>query len=137
MYMVDEKGKQHNLQFAAENDWITDIRSLHKEVPSLLYIEAIEPSTILQIGKKDLRQLYNKYHTFDRNFRVITEDQFIELQNRVLQNISSTGQERYQAFLEQYPHLANRLPNTQIASYLGITPEFLSIIRAKKSKRKI
>ena len=135
MYRVDEKGKEHNLQFAAEHDWITDIRSLHKEVPSLLYIEAIEPSTILQIGKKDLRQLYDKYHTFDRNFRVITEDQFIELQNRVLQNISSTGQERYQAFLKQYPHLANRLPNTQIASYLGITPEFLSIIRAKKPKR--
>lgn len=133
MYTVDNKGKEHNLQFAAEEDWITDIASLHKEKPSQMYIEAMEPSTIFQIGKADLRQLYDKYHTFDRNFRVIIEDKFIELQNRVLQSISSTGQERYKVFLEQYPHLANRLPNTQIASYLGITPEFLSMIRAKKS----
>lgn len=135
MYKVDDKGKEHNLQFAAENDWITDIASLHKEKPSQMYIEAIEPSVILQIGKTDLRYLYDHYHTFDRNFRVITEDKLIELQNRVLQDISSTGQERYTFFLEQYPHLANRLPNTQIASYLGITPEFLSVIRAKKVKK--
>jgi CRP-like cAMP-binding protein len=135
MYKVDDKGKEHNLQFAAENDWITDIASLHKEKPSQMYIEAIEPSVIFQIGKADLWYLYDRYHTFDRNFRVITEDKLIELQNRVLQNISSTGQERYTFFLEQYPHLANRLPNTQIASYLGITPEFLSVIRAKKVKK--
>ncbi len=62
-------------------------------------------------------------------FKVIIENKFVELQNRVLQNISSTAQQRYLHFLEQYPHLANRLPNTQIASYLGITPEFLSKIR--------
>jgi CRP-like cAMP-binding protein len=63
---------------------------------------------------------------------VIIENKFIELQSRVLQNISSTAQERYKTFLSQYPNLANRLPNTQIASYLGITPEFLSKIRAEK-----
>ena len=132
MYKVDNNGKEHNLQFAAENDWIADIGSLHKEKPSQLYIEAIEPSDVLQIGKSDLWQLCTQYHAFDRNFRVIVEEKFIELQNRVLLNISSTGQDRYKAFLEQYPHLANRLPNTQIASYLGITPEFLSKIRANK-----
>jgi len=131
MYKVDENGKEHNLQFAAENDWLADIDSLHNERPSKLYIEAIEPSQILQIAKSDLWYLYTHYHKFDRIFRVMIENKFIELQNRVLQNISSTAYERYNSFLEQYPNLSRRLPNTQIASYLGITPEFLSKIRGE------
>lgn len=132
MYAIDKNMHEHNLQFTAENDWIADIGSLHNEKPSQLYIEAIEPSLILQIAKKDLWHLYTYYPKFDRNFRVIIENKFIELQSRVLQNISSTAQERYKTFLHQYPNLAKRLPNTQIASYLGITPEFLSKIRAEK-----
>jgi CRP-like cAMP-binding protein len=135
MYRVDKKGAEHNIQFAAENDWIADIGSFHNEMPSRLYIEAIEPSIILQISKYDLWFLYTNYPKFDRNFRVIIEDKFIELQNRVLQNISSTAEERYQTFLGQYPNLSNRLPNTQIASYLGITPEFLSKIRNGIAKK--
>ncbi|KLT70507.1 MULTISPECIES: Crp/Fnr family transcriptional regulator [Flavobacterium] len=129
MYGVDKTGKEHNLLFATENDWIADIDSLHKEKPSKLYIEAIEPSTILQISKGDLWYLYTNYPKFDRNFRVIIEDKYIELQNRLLQTFSSTAYERYEFFLEQYPKLSMRLPNTQIASYLGVTPEFLSKIR--------
>lgn len=129
MYAVDKFAKEHNLLFAAENDWITDLSSFYSEKPSLVYIEAIEPSTILQIKHSDLLNLYINYHKFDRNFRIIVEQKYIELQNRVLQNISSTAEERYLTFLEQYPKLSNRLPNTQIASYIGITPEFLSKIR--------
>jgi CRP-like cAMP-binding protein len=72
---------------------------------------------------------------FNRTFRVIIENRFVELENRVLQTISSTAEERYLTFLKQYPQLSNRLPNTQIASYLGITPEFLSKIRNKISKK--
>nr|MBU3857701.1 Crp/Fnr family transcriptional regulator [Flavobacterium sp. MC2016-06] len=129
MYGVDKTGKEHNLLFATENDWVADIDSLHKEKPSKLYIEAIEPSTILQISKGDLWYLYTNYPKFDRNFRVIIEDKYIELQNRLLQTFSSTAYERYEFFLEQYPKLSKRLPSTQIASYLGVTPEFLSKIR--------
>ncbi len=132
MYAVDKNGKEHNLQFAAENDWIADIGSLHQEVPSKLYIEAIEPSVVLQLSKDDLWHLYTNYHKFDRIFRVSIENKFIELQTRVLQTISSTAYERYEAFLSQYPTLSNQLPNTQIASYLGITPEFLSKIRSER-----
>ena len=129
MYGVGKKGSEHNIQFSAENEWIADIGSFHSEKPSKLFIEAIEPSVILQIKKEDLLFLYVNLPKFDRNFRVIIEDKFIELQSHVLQNISSTAEERYLAFLEKYPKLARRLPNTQIASYLGITPEFLSNVR--------
>lgn len=135
MYGVSKKGTEHNIQFSPENDWIADISSFHSEKPSKLFIEAIEPSVILQIKKQDLLFLYVNLPKFDRNFRVIIEDKFIELQNHLLQNISSTAEERYLAFLDKYPKLAMRLPNTQIASYLGITPEFLSKIRKELSQK--
>ena len=135
MYGIDENGKEHNIQFAAENDWITDIGSFYSDKPSKLYIEAIEPSVILQIEKLDLYFLFISIPKLTRIFKVIIEDKFVELQNRVLQNISSTAQQRYLSFLEQYSNLALRLPNTQIASYLGITPEFLSKIRKELSSK--
>lgn len=135
MYKVDDAAKEHNLMFACENDWVTDIGSFHSEEASQLYIEAIEPSTIIQIAKKDLLFIYTNFPKFDRNFRVIIEDKYIELQNRLLQTISSAAEERYMCFLDQYPHLQNRLPNTQIASYIGITPEFLSRIRGEMTRK--
>ncbi len=132
MYGVDKSGTEYNLVFAAEDDWVADIASLHKELPSKLSIEAVEASTILQISKGDLWYLYTHYPKFNRNFRVIIEDKYTELQNRLLQTFSATAHERYEQFLSQYPKLANRLPSTQIASYLGITPEFLSKIRSER-----
>ncbi|SFE77213.1 Crp/Fnr family transcriptional regulator [Spirosoma endophyticum] len=141
-FQVDKKGVEHNLQFAAENDrpaarWIMEIDSFYAEKPSRVYIEAIEPSVILQISKPDLLHLFMHNPKFDRNFRVIIENRFVELENRVLQAISSTAEERYVTFLDQYPNLSQRLPNTQIASYLGITPEFLSKIRKEISKKQV
>ncbi|MBL7901030.1 MAG: Crp/Fnr family transcriptional regulator [Bacteroidia bacterium] len=132
LYGMDKTGKEHNLLFAAEDEWIADLDSLHKEKPSKLFIEAIEPGTILQVSKGDLWYLYTNYPKFDRNFRVIIEDKFIELQNRLLQTFSSSAHERYAFFLAHYPKLARRLPSTQIASYLGVTPEFLSKIRNER-----
>lgn len=129
MFAVDPKGTEHNIQFAAENDWIADIGSFHSGKPSALFIEALEPSIILQIKQQDLYFLYTNILKLNSILRVIIENNYVELQNRVLQNISSTAQQSYRTFLEQYPSLAQRLPNNQIASYLGITPEFLSKIR--------
>ncbi len=135
MYGIDDKGYEHNIQFAAEGDWIADIGSFHSKKYSKLFIEAIEPSEIIQIEQQDLYFLHINIPKLDRIFKVIVENKFIELQNRVLLNISSTAELRYLSFLEQYPNLASRLPNTQIASYLGITPEFLSKIRKDLSKK--
>lgn len=134
MYKVDESAKEHNLHFSIENQWITDIGSFHWEKPSQLYIEAIEPSIILQISKKDLIYFYERSIKFNRIFRVIVEDEFVLLQNRLLQTISTTAEQRYLEFIELYPSLFNRISNVQVASYLGITPEFLSNIRKKLSQ---
>ena len=134
MYMVDENGKEHNLQFSVENWWIGDIGSFHSEQPSKLYIEAMENSVILQIKKENQLKLFVDFPKFNRIFRVFTEKALISFQRRVLQNISSTAEERYLDFIERYPYFFNRISNVQIASYLGVTPEFLSTIRKRLAK---
>jgi len=136
MYKIDEQGVIHILQFATENYWILDLGSFHGEKPSELNIDAIEDTMVLQISHKDLISLYLQASKFDRIFRVLTENSFVGLQKRLLQNISSTAEERYQSFLDAYPHLVNRLSQTQVASFLGITPEFLSRLRNRLSKSK-
>lgn len=134
MYFVDKKGKEHNIQFAVENWWIGDIGSFHSEEPSKLYIEAIENSVILQITKQNQLDLFVNYPKFNQIFRVFTENALVACQRRVLQNISSTAEERYLDFVKRYPYFFNRISNVQIASFLGVTPEFLSTIRKKITK---
>jgi CRP-like cAMP-binding protein len=136
MYKIDEQGAIHILQFATENYWIMDLGSFHGEKPSELNMDAIEDTMVLQISRNDLISLYMQAPKFDRIFRVLIENSFVGLQKRLLQNISSTAEERYQSFLDTYPHLVNRLSQTQVASFLGITPEFLSRLRNKLSKSK-
>jgi CRP-like cAMP-binding protein len=136
MYKIDEKGGTHILQFAAENHWINDLGSFHGERASTLNIDALEDTVVLQISHHDLIDLYIQAPKFDRIFRVLVENTFIRLQERLLQNISSTAEERYQSFLEIYPQLLNRLSQVQIAAFIGITPEFLSKLRNKQSKHK-
>jgi CRP-like cAMP-binding protein len=134
MYKIDDRGGTHILQFAAENYWINDLGSFHGTKPSALNIDAIEDTVVLQISRDDLIQLYIGAPKFDRIFRVLIENSFVRLQERLLQNISSTAEERYHSFLEIYPHLVNRLSQVQIASFLGITPEFLSRLRSRQNK---
>ena len=134
MFMVDEKGKEHNLQFAVEDWWIGDIGSFHSEDPSRLHIEALEHSVVLQIKKEDQLRLFVDFPKFNRIFRVFTENALVSAQRRILQNISSTAEERYLDFLKRHPDFFNRISNVQIASYLGVTPEFLSTIRKRLTK---
>jgi len=136
MYKIDDEGNTHLLQFAAENYWINDLGSFYSEKPSELNIDALEDTMVLQISHDDLISLYTQAPKFHRIFRVLIENSYVSLQKRLLQTISSTAEDRYQYFLETYPHLANRLSQTQIASFLGITPEFLSRLRNKLSKQK-
>jgi len=134
MYKIDDKGGTHILQFAAENNWLTDLGSFYSEKPSELTIDALEDTMVLKIAHDDLITIYTQAPKFHRIFRVLIENSYVNLQKRLLQTISSTAEERYQYFIDTYPHLVNRLPQTQIASFLGITPEFLSRLRNKRSK---
>lgn len=132
MYKMDESGAQHIVQFAIENWWICDMGSFYSMQPSELSIEASEDTTVLQIKYDDVIDLYIRAPKFNQLFRVLVERNLIGIQQRLLQTISTDARVRYESFLKQYPDLANRVPNTHIASYLGITPEFLSKIRNER-----
>ncbi len=135
MYAVDDKRNTYILQFAHENLWISDMKSFYQQEASTLNIDALEDTMVLQISFENLTKLYDNAPKFNRIFRVLNENNYIVLQNRLLQNISITAEERYVSFLKTYPQLANRLSQIQIAAYLGITPEFVSRIRSNLAKK--
>jgi len=134
VFVVDTNGKEHNLQFAVENGWALDMGSLYKEEPSEMNIEALEDSTVLQIERKAFYELYDNFPVFDRYFRILAENAFIASQKRLIRSHSFTAEERYGDFIARYPHLLNRISDAKIASFLGMTPEFLSKLRRNFGK---
>lgn len=134
MYQANEQGNEYILNFATENDWITEINSFYNVEVTSLNIDALENTDTVQINRDDLISLYRQAPKFDRVFRILTENSFCKLQQRHLQSISVSAEERYQSFAKIYPHLLNRISQVQIAAFLGITPEFLSRLRSKQTK---
>lgn len=133
-YYVDKDGNDHILQFAPEDWWISDLHSFLTQTPALLNVDALEDSELFQFDKESLEKLYQVVPKFERYFRIMLQKAFIAHQQRILQNISLTADTRYLLFRQKFPSLEQRLPQYQIASYLGITPEFLSKIRKKLAK---
>ena len=131
MYTINEKGIQHIVHFASENEWISNLMSLYKETPSEFSIDALENTTVLQIKREDLFQLYGYSPKFNRIFRVLIEEAYAQLQQRFLLSISASAQEKYRYFTKAYPHLLQRLPQTQLAAFLGITPVSLRNVKAE------
>jgi CRP-like cAMP-binding protein len=130
---IDEKGIEHTLHFAVEGWWISDLESFLKQTTSHYHIEALENSIVLQIDYSSLESLYEKAPVFERYFRILHQNAFIAQSNRILQNISLPGKDRYSTFLKTYPQWHQRIPQKYIASYLGITPVFLSQIRKQRT----
>lgn len=133
-FYVDEKGNDHTLHFAMEDWWITDSTSYHLQVPATRNIVALESSVLLQIEKDDLEQLYRDIPAFERFWRILEQKSGIAQDQRILNAISMTGAERYEALVARYPTLEQRMPQRHIASYLGITPVFLSQIRKQATR---
>ncbi|OXA88729.1 Crp/Fnr family transcriptional regulator [Flavobacterium hercynium] len=130
----DTEGKESTIMFAISDWWITDMSCFISQQPAMLNIETIEESTIFHLQKEDLDELYIKIPKFERFFRVIMQNAYIREQLRVIQNLSLSAEQRYHIFLNKYPQVAQQVTQKQIASYLGITPEFLSMIRSNKNK---
>jgi CRP-like cAMP-binding protein len=131
-FYMDAAGKESTIMFAFSDWWITDMHCFVNGLPAMLNIVALENSKILQISKADLDHLYIQIPKFERFFRILLQNAYTREQVRVIQNLSLTAEERYDIFLNKYPQVARQVTQKQIASYLGITPEFLSMIRARK-----
>ncbi|MFY8186251.1 MAG: Crp/Fnr family transcriptional regulator [Bacteroidia bacterium] len=128
-YFIDANGFEHILQFAIEDWWIADMMSITTQRPGNLAIDALEDSEVMLLSRENQLKLFDECPKFERYFRIITENGMVSFQRRVLENISLPAAERYKNFAKRYPVMVQRLPQTQVASYLGITPEFLSKIR--------
>lgn len=130
-YYIDNNGVEHNTLFAVEGWWTGDLYSLITNNPSRYFIEALEDTEVLQISKSNLDLLYQNVPKFERFFRLLLQNAYVAQEQRIVQNLSSTAEERYASFLKRYPQLGQRITQKHIASYLGITPEFLSMLRRK------
>lgn len=134
MYKDDENGNPHILLFATENSWINDLGSFYDAKKSLLNIDVLENAEVLQINLEDIKALYRSAPKFDRIFRILTERNLVLLQNRMLENISLSAENRYYNFLSNYPDLFSRIPQVHIASYLGVSAEFISRLRSRRAR---
>jgi len=133
-YFLNKEGKESTIMFALKDWWVTDMNCFVNQVPAMLNIVATEKSEILQISKTNLDKLLVEVPKFERFFRIIFQKAYIREQLRVIENLSLTAAERYENFIKKYPQIIQQVTQKQIASYLGITPEFLSTIRNKKAK---
>lgn len=134
-YAVDKEGQEHITMFAMEGWWISDFYSLLSQTPATLNIDALEETEVVQIEHNDLEKLYNRIDKFNKFFRILLQNAFIAHQQRILSAISQSAEERYVYFTKKYPSLEQRVPQHQIASFLGITPETLSRIRRQRMEK--
>src|SRR5690606_25653024 len=131
-YYIDVKtGKEEILFFAIEDWWASDLYSFQKQLPSIYNIEAVEDSKLLQITNDSFQKMLSEIPKLERFFRIILESYLGTLQRKIIINQVYDAKSRYLDFLEQYPLIAERFPNYLVASYLNVSPEFLSRIRKK------
>jgi CRP-like cAMP-binding protein len=130
-FFVDKHEFPHVIQFGMEMWWTGDLNGLINGTPSIYTIKAVVPSEVYLLNRDAFNQLCTRVPAFERYFRIIFQQSLISHQQRIIRNSTCTAEEKYRAFTESYPKLELILPQKYIASYLGITPEFLSKIRRR------
>ena len=131
VYYQDEEGYDHIIDFPIEEWWADDLYSLLTQTPSRSNIRALEDSEVLQIARTDLELLYQRIPKFERFFRILFQNAFIAQREQINLALSVTAEERYLLFLKKKPYAIARFPQKDIASYLGVTPQFLSSLKRK------
>lgn len=135
VYYVNEKGSEVTLSFAVEDWWVSDIASFQDKTPSKFYIEISEDTEIFVLTPQSKETLLAFIPKFERVFRMLAQKSLSNFQNRLVSTISKTATERYLEFIELYPSLPLRIPQYFIASYLGVSPEFVSTIRKRLASK--
>ncbi|MCL5244527.1 Crp/Fnr family transcriptional regulator [Cellulophaga sp. 20_2_10] len=136
-YYIDPKGNKHIIQFAVENWWVGDFDAYYNNVPSKLHIEVLEDSELLSIDYDSLQKIYDDMPIFERYYRILVTNSTIAQRKRILSSLEKNTQERYLEFCEAYANIENRVPNYDIANYLGVSPENLSRVRKQLKKLNI
>ncbi len=131
-FHLSPQGKDSTIMFATKEWWITDMYCFVNRLPAMVNIQAVQDCELLSLSKDHLDKVFSEIPRFERYFRILMENAYSREQLRMIQNLSNTAKERYNTFLNKYPDISAHVTQKQIASYLGITPEFLSAIRAEK-----
>lgn len=134
-FLTDDNGENHTIQFGFEGHWISDLYSFVSNTTATFNIEALEETTILAISKSNFEKALNDIPKFERFFRILIQNAYIQSQHRIAKNYSDDAEHRYLALIKQQPDLLQRVPQYLIASYLGIKPQSLSRIRQNLSKK--
>ena len=132
-YVVDDKGKEHIVQFAPENWWLSDLESLVHKKPSTYFMDAIEPTEVLLAEMASFQKMLNNLPGFAESFRIGQQKNTAAKDKRIISSLTADAQTKYHEFLDKYPTIAQRVPLHMIASYLGISPETLSRVRKRWS----
>jgi len=130
-YNLTEKGKEATIMFAVQDWWITDMHSFLDQKPAVLSLETLEDSKLFTLYFDAFEELLRKIPKFERFFRILFQKAYVREQLRVLDSISLSTEERYQKFRMKYPQIVEKVTQKQIASHLGVTPEFLSAVKKK------
>jgi len=134
-YVIDSKGKEHIVQFAPETWWLADATSLNNGTPSTFFIDAIEDSALLLIDAPSHQMLVDRVAGYAAAFRTGLQRHAAAKDQRIVSSLSASAEERYLEFIRVYPSIALRVPQSMLASYLGVTPETVSRIRKNLSRR--
>ena len=134
-FSINDNITEHVLQFACEGWWIGDMYSLLSQKPGNLFIEVIEDAEVVLLPKENQDELYHLIPKLERFFRILIENSLVAHQERLMDNLSLTAEERFEKFCSKYPTLIQRVPQKQIASYIGVTPEFFSKMKAKMLRK--
>lgn len=134
-YSIDKKGKEHILYFAPENWFVSDRESVYFNQASSYFIQALEDSQVVLIDDALMDQLAKKIPSFINFNNRLLHNHIRHLQNRINMLLSALAEDRYLQFVKMYPDILLRVPQTMVASYLGITPESLSRVRRELAKK--
>lgn len=134
-FNINDNIVEHVLHFACEGWWIGDMYSLLSQKPGNLFIEVLEDSEVVLLSKENQEQLYFEIPKLERFFRILTENSLVAHQERLMDNLSLSAEDRFEKFCRKYPTLIQKVPQKQIASYIGVTPEFFSKMKSRMLKK--
>lgn len=136
-FYANKDGNEINLSFSIEGWWVSDLQSFTDQVPSELFIEALEDAELLMLDYRGKIELLDRVPKFERFFRLLLQRNLASLQCRWHASVSHSAEQRYISFMEMYPHIAQRVTQTHIAKYIGVSPEFLSKMRSSMYRRAV
>lgn len=134
-FNINDNIVEHVLSFSCQGWWISDMYSYLTEKPGDLFIEVLEDAEVVVLTKENQEQLYHDIPKLERFFRILIENSLVANQQRLMDNLSLTAEERFEKFCSKYPTLIQKVPQKQIASFIGVTPEFFSKMKSKMLRK--